>query len=277
MRDAVTWSRDTAPWPPDGSFASAILHMPRDKGAYEMALHALAARLPKGAPLLVYGFNGEGIKSAPKLFPPYFDSAETALAKSHARVWRAVRTEATEGLRGRLADWRKVAPLEIGGIIRNWVSYPGVFAKGGLDAGTALLLAHLPDAQGKAALDFGAGTGIIARVLADGGAAVTMIERDALALEAARQNVPEAEAVLGAALPEGRFDLIVSNPPIHHGRERDLGVVTRLIGSARRHLRKGGALLLVLQKTVPVPRLAEGHGHVQLLAEECGYRVWRLS
>ena len=255
-----------------------MLRLPLDKSAYEMVLHAIAARMPPGAPLLVYGANDEGIKSAAKAFAPFFENAETLMAKSHARVWRATRSAVTAGLRGTLAAWRRVTPLMLDGRERAWVSYPGVFAKGGLDAGTSLLLRHLPDGAGQAALDFGAGTGVIARVLADRGARVTMIERDAVALEAARENVPEAEALLGTALAETRFDLILSNPPIHRGKERDLGVVTQLIANARRHLTKGGALLIVVQKTVPVPRLAEGHLRVvKLSGEEGGYRSWELS
>jgi 16S rRNA (guanine1207-N2)-methyltransferase len=276
LREATHWCRHITPWPPDGPFASAVLRLPLDKGAYEMALHAIAARLPRGAPLLVYGPNDEGIKSAPKAFSPFYDEAETIAAKGHARIWRATRTAVMEGLRGTLAEWRKVAPLMLEGRARDWVSYPGVFAKGGLDAGTALLLRHLPEAGGKTALDFGTGTGVVARVLADLGARVTMIERDAVALEAARENVPEAQPILGSALPEGRFDLIISNPPVHAGKAKNLTVLAALIGNARQHLRKGGALVIVVQQTVPVARLAEGHSAAQILAEEGGYRVWAL-
>jgi 16S rRNA (guanine1207-N2)-methyltransferase len=254
-----------------------VLRLPLDKGAFEMALHAIAARLPQGAPLLVYGPNDEGIKSAANGFSPFFENAETVSVKGHARIWRATRTEVMEGLRGTLADWRKVTPLLLKEQPRDWVSYPGVFAKGGLDGGTALLLRHLPDADGKSALDFGAGTGVIARVLADRGARVTLIERDAVALAAARENVPEAQAILGSALPEGRFDLIVSNPPVHAGKAKNLTVLAALIANARRHLRKGGALVIVVQQTVPVARLAEGHIGAQIRAEEGGYRIWALS
>jgi len=273
----VGWSRASAAWPPDGPFAAAVLRLPHDKGAYAMALHAIAARLRHGAPLLVYGANDAGIKSAAKALPPFFDHAETVTAKGHARIWRALRSAETAGLKAALSDWRAVQPLELAGMRHDWVSYPGVFAKGRLDAGTALLLRDLPEAAGKTVLDFGAGTGIIARVLADRGAKVTMVERDAIALEAARENVPEAGAILGSVLPEGRFDLIISNPPIHHGKTRDLGVVTALIAQAKRHLRRDGSLLMVIQQTVPVPRLAEDRLSARMIAEEGGYRSWELS
>lgn len=276
--EAVCWSRDRAPWPPEGPFGAAILMLPLDKSAYEMSLHAIAARLPQGAPLIVYGPNNEGIKSAAKAFPPFFEKAEVLLAKAHARVWQAARSAVTEGLGGRLADWRRTTALTLNGRSYDWLSYPGVFAKGGLDVGTGLLLRQLPAVKGQSALDFGAGTGVIARVLVDLGAHVSMVESDAIALEAARANVPEATAILGRDLPAERFDIIVSNPPIHQGRSRDLAVLTALIADAPRRLRKGGLLFLVTQKTVPLPRLAQGHlRNVECLADEAGYRVWKLN
>jgi 16S rRNA (guanine1207-N2)-methyltransferase len=247
-----------------------------------MALHALAASMREGSMLYVYGANDEGIRSAPKAFAPLFADAETVLAKSHARVWRARRTASREGLRGNLADWRSVAKLSIGGRDYAWVSYPGVFAHGRIDVGTALLISKLPSIAPHArALDFGAGSGLVARALVDAGATVDMLEADAVALEAARENVPEARAVLGADFSDlgaARYALIASNPPIHVGRARDLTVISRLIADAPRHLEPSGALLLVTERTVPVPRLAKEHfAAVELIAEKGGYRVWRLA
>jgi 16S rRNA (guanine1207-N2)-methyltransferase len=177
---------------------------------------------------------------------------------------------------GLLSDWRAVSPIEIAGRHFDWVSYPGVFAQGRLDAGTALLLDHLPPVKGLKALDFGAGTGVIARALLDRGAKVSLVEPDALSREAAGENVPEAEILAGGMPARRRYDLIVSNPPLHRGKAMDLSVVTRLIAEASQHLQREGALLIVTQKTVPVPRLA-APAPVQLLAEAGGYRVWQLA
>ncbi len=276
------WLREERAWPPSGPFDAAALRMSRSREAYGMALHALAANMREGAALYVYGANDEGIRSAPKAFAPFFDDAETVLAKSHARVWRARRTASREGLRGTLADWRLVTRVAIGARDYDWVSYPGVFAHGRIDAGTALLISKLPAIAPHArALDFGAGSGLIARALVDAGAVVDMLESDALALDAARENVPEARAILGAdfsALGEARYDLIASNPPIHAGRARDPSVVSRLVAEAPRYLASSGALLLVTERTVPIPRLAKDHfAAVELVAEQIGYRVWRLS
>ena len=279
---STLWRREERAWPPDGPFDAAALRMSRSREAFMMALHALAANMREGAPLYVYGANDEGIRSAPKAFAPFFADAETVLAKSHARVWRARRTASHEGLCGMLADWRVVTQLSIGARGYDWVSYPGVFAHGRVDAGTALLISKLPAVTPRArALDFGAGSGLIARALVDSGATVDMLEADAVALEGARENVPEASAILGtdfSALGETRYDLIASNPPIHAGRARNLSMVSRLVAEAPRCLASSGTLLLVTERTVPVPRLAKDHfATIELIAERRGHRVWRLA
>ena len=266
-------------WPPDGDYAAATLRLPRAHDAYVMALHALAARLPEGAPLYVYGPNDEGIRSAPRDFTPFFDAHESVLMRGHARVWRAKRSASSEGLKASLADWRRVQPLEFGGVKRDWVSYPGVFAHGLLDPATALLIEALPQNGSGPTLDFGAGSGILARALSERGFEVDMIERDAIVLEAARENAPAARAILDDGFNRaGDYGLIVSNPPIHVGRSLNLGLLERLVTQAPRHLKRGGALLVVAQQTVPVPRFAEGQFEAcEQLAETRGFRVWRLK
>lgn len=267
------------PWPPEGEYAAATLRLPRAHDAYVMALHAIAARLAPGVPIYIYGPNEEGIRSAPRDLGGLFGHHESVLMRGHARVWRAERVKSPEGLRATLADWRRMQPLEFAGTKRDWVSYPGVFAQGLLDSGTALLIAKLPEAGAGAALDFGAGTGILARVLAERGFQVDMIERDCLAHDAATQNVPQARAIPGDSLAQaGRYKLIVSNPPIHDGRALNLRVLEALIAQAPQHLERGGRLMIVTQQTVPVPRIAQDHfSGVELLSEDRGFRVWALS
>lgn len=282
--EGTVWLRDAGSaidplmWPPSQDYAAATLRMARAHDAYVMALHALAARLPEGAPIYIYGPNDEGIRSAPRDFAKLFADHETALTRGHSRLWRARRTASSDGLRATLADWRRVQPLEFAGAKRDWVSYPGVFAQGLLDPATALLIGVLPQNGTGAALDFGAGGGVLARVLMERGFAVDMIERDVLALEAARENVPQARAICGDRLfDSGRYGLIVSNPPIHVGRAVDLRVVESLMAGAPKLLTRGGSLMLVTQQTVPLPRLAEGHfKSVEQMAEFKGFRVWRL-
>ena len=72
---------------------------------------------------------------------------------------------------------------------------------------------------GKRALDLGTGTGVLAFVLARAGARVVATDVEPRAIACARENAERlalsAAVELGVAdlFPEGRFDLVVSNPP----------------------------------------------------------------
>ena len=118
-----------------------------------------------------------------------------------------------------------------------WVTYPGLFAGGGLDVMTAALLRALPTPPVKGAiLDACCGSGVIAAALrARAGAQldIHLLDADAVALDAARANVPTAARVFlcdgwpdtASAFPKKgkpkKYEWIVSNPPVHHGQPDD--------------------------------------------------------
>jgi len=128
-------------------------------------------------------------------------------------------------------------------------------------------------------LDFGAGTGVIAAaVLAcSPGARVVLLERDAIALVAAARNVPGGTLVLGTGLAhvEDRFDLIVSNPPIHAGSAQSLATVEALIREAPGAVAPGGSMMLVAQRRLPIPRLlGASFRNIRTVADRGPHRVW---
>lgn len=269
--------RDATPWPPAGPFDSAVLRQPRGWGAFAMTLHALAARLPAGAPLWVYGGNDEGITSVPKRLEALFAAPETLGIKRRARVLQMRRTDAPA--HGDLETWRET--VEIAGTA--FVSYPGLFAHGRLDPGTAMLLDVLPKiAAGASVLDFGCGAGVIAHAVRGRApdARLTLLDVDSLALHAARQNVPDAAYVLSdgwsAVEPRRCFDLILSNPPLHRGKEEDFGALEALIRGGKDRLKPRGALVAVVQRTAAAGKLfAATLRNVEMLAETPQYQVWR--
>lgn len=294
------WSRRVArgatvsSWP-RGSCRTAALRLPRAKDELEMLVHAAASVLESGGTLLVYGANDEGVRSAPSRIEPVFGSVETVAVKSRCRVLRARRPADVPGLRGELEAWRSTWRLRIEGreapgdrssggrvIDRPWVSYPGVFSHGRLDAGTRLLLEVMDSPEeGARVLDYGCGSGVIAGVLLARSRDLDLhlLDADAVALAAARENVPGGRTILAdrmGAVGDTRFDLVVSNPPYHRGKAEDRRILEALVRESPEHLRSGGALVMVVQRRFPVGEaLGASFRRVEVLGEDATYRVWR--
>jgi 16S rRNA (guanine1207-N2)-methyltransferase len=162
------------------------------------------------------------------------------------------------------------------------VSYPGCFAAGRVDEGTTLLLSVLPPlAPGARVLDYGCGTGVIAGAALglEPSLRVDALDNDAVALEAARENVPHARRVLGIRVADaGRrdYDAILSNPPLHSGIAEDRRALERLVSEAAEHLIPQGCLQLVVQRRVALDRLLARHfPQAEAVAQTGTYCVWR--
>lgn len=167
----------------------------------------------------------------------------------------------------------------------RFVSDNGVFSKGELDAGTALLLSALPESFEGRLLDLGCGWGPVG-VLAGSRwprARVTMADVNpralALALRNAAANGVRAEAVLsdGFESLDGPFDLIALNPPIRAGKE----TVYRLFRQCAAGLSAEGRLMIVMRKQQGAPSalkfLKTLFDFVETVARKGGYHVFECK
>lgn len=272
----------TSPFPPEGPYDFVCLRMPSATEELQMDIHLAHSLLTEGGKLFVYGVNDEGIKSVAKKISARFDAIETLLTKRHCRVWTGVRLEASFGpatldtLQQKVRLKTPQGPLKL-------ISYPGLFAHGRLDTGTALLLENLPNLKpGARVLDYGCGAGTIAAAMKSisNDAHVTLLDIDALAIYAAQTNVPNENYLVTDHLSDdtSTFDLIISNPPVHTGKDQTYAIFANLCKAAPAHLSKNGHLRVVVQKTVPAARFLEPlFKTVTCVAENSGFRVWSAT
>jgi 16S rRNA (guanine1207-N2)-methyltransferase len=283
LRRAGGHARATA-WPPPGPHSSAFVRLPKAKDELAFLLGAAATTVKPGGAIVVFGANDEGIRSVGPLLERVTGAADTLSTRRHCRVIAGLRRTEIAGLNEGLESWRQVLSIDLGCGPRPWTTYPGLFARGGLDDGTRLLLAHLPAiAPDARVLDFASGTGVVAAAVVERQptARVDLIDSDALAMEAARENVPGARLLLGTGLEAAagaRYAAILSNPPIHDGVSETHRVLERLIAEAPRYLGPGGVFQIVVQRRVKVqPLLAPVFGTVEILADDGRFRVWRAG
>lgn len=160
---------------------------------------------------------------------------------------------------------------------------PGVFAHRELDEGTRLLIEAMRVSPTARALDWGCGygaIGIVAAKLATRGH-VTLVDADVRATRLAQRNldangIENADVVLGDGIhdlpPKTRFDIVLSNPPTHSGRE----VLDDLVSSAYKALRPRGQLYLVINRLLSLRREVESvFGNTETAARHKGFVVIR--
>ena len=134
---------------------------------------------------------------------------------------------------------------------------PDLFSPKGLDMGTELLLSTLGNYEYSTALDWGCGWGAIGLWLAKNKpqSKITAIDSDIAAVKATRQNAEANNLFNISVIPSHgyseipssyKFDMILSNPPTHRGRE----VVDNMIADAKDRLAPGGYIMLVVEARI---------------------------
>ncbi len=163
----------------------------------------------------------------------------------------------------------------------RFATQPGVFSSRGIDDGTRLLIEAMEVSPRAKVLDLGCGygvIGIVAAKLATEGQ-VVLVDSDVRATRLADRNialnfVPNATVILGDGVHDlagkARFDVVVSNPPTHSGRE----VLDDFVEGAYRVLKARGRLYLVINRLLSLKRkVGDVFGNVEVVSRSKGYVV----
>jgi 16S rRNA (guanine1207-N2)-methyltransferase len=160
---------------------------------------------------------------------------------------------------------------------------PGVFFQYGIDEGSKILLETAEIPQGSEVLDLGCGCGVLGLAVAarDPEAKVMLVDSDIRAVRLSRLNaknnqIRNVSVELGDVtydIPEGKqFNIVISNPPTHQGRE----VVREFIEGGYKVLKRDGYLYMVVNRLESVlKRLQEKFGNSEKIASRQGYIVFK--
>lgn len=253
-----------------------IYYWPKNKPEAQFQLMNLLSLLPVGSDIFVVGENRSGVRSAEQMLAEYSPLNKVDSARRcglyHGRLEKQPTFDAD-------AFWGEYTLDNL-----TIKTLPGVFSRDGLDVGSQLLLSTLePHTKGKV-LDVGCGAGVLAAALASHSPKerLTLCDVSAPAVEASRATLA-ANGLAGDVFASnvfsevnGRFDMIISNPPFHDGLQTSLEAAQALIRGAVRHLNSGGELRIVANAFLPYPQvLDETFGFHEVIAQTGRFKVYR--
>ena len=253
-----------------------VFYWSKNKQENLFQLTQLLSKCALGQEVLLVGENRSGIRSAEKMLADYGDMHKMDSARRcslyHFTLNQAPKFDFS-------TFWQQYLIADL-----NVYSLPGVFSAATLDAGSALLLSTLKVATGEV-LDLGCGAGVIGAYVKKHNPKIqlTMSDIHAMALESARKTLAENQ-LTGTVIAsdvfsdiQGKFDLIISNPPFHDGVDTAYQAVTQLIEQAKWHLKQGGELRIVANSHLPYPDLLDKHfGTHQVLAKNNKFKVYSV-
>lgn len=249
---------------PDGEgYDIALVLAGRHRGENELWIAEALERLRPGGLLLAAGGKTEGAASLRKRIAALADIDGHA-SKNHGVVFWLQRKDPAHAVAMSLRD------ANPGTMVEGFATLPGLFSYDRVDPASRLLATNLPATLKGRAADFGAGWGYLSVELArraPGITAIDLFEASSIACDTARQNMATLTPGMPGEVhwcdlltePVARiYDVIVMNPPFHHGRAAEPSIGEGMIRAASAALKPGGRLHLVANRGLPYEAILQG-------------------
>ncbi|MBE2893812.1 16S rRNA (guanine(1207)-N(2))-methyltransferase RsmC [Spirabiliibacterium falconis] len=255
-----------------------IYYWGKNKQEVRFELLQLLSGASVGQTVLIVGENRAGVRSVETLLAPFgrvqkIDSARRC-GLYHFTLER-VPTFSQEDF------WRTYQHPNLNTL--RIFSLPGVFSSAELDTGTALLLSTLQSAVTGRVLDVGCGAGVIGAYLKQHNPAIDLVQSDIHAMAIASctrtlaENHLQGQVVASDVFShiDGKFNVIISNPPFHDGLTTAFSATERLIHESKNHLFKGGELRIVANAFLPYPDVLDRtFGSFKVIAQSNKFKVY---
>ncbi len=242
--------------PSQGHFDLVLLNAPRGREWVRHLIGVAARALRPGGKLLLAGPNRGGIKGFIEDTREIVGPCEVMRIKAGHRLAVAEKSRQPHVARrtSPLGESR-VCEATVRGQPIRFVTRPGVFSHGELDAGTRALIETMVIRPGEMALDLGCGCGIIGAVTAQAARQAILVDCSAAALKASRTTLELNSATAhtqviasdcASAVRDMRFDVVVTNPPFHQGLGVEFDVAQQFVHDAAEALTEGGGRLILV-------------------------------
>lgn len=254
-----------------------VFYWTKNKQECQFQLLQWLSQVESGQEMLIIGENRCGVRSVEKILEPFGEIAKIDSARRCGLYHFRLETVPAFDCKKFWKSYR-LPSLDI-------FALPAVFSSAELDSGTKLLLStfHKVDGLKGQVLDLGCGAGVIGASLKQlfPKIKLTMSDIHAMALASSErtlaENKLEGKVVASDVFShlDGRFDLIVSNPPFHDGIDTAYQAVENLIKNAKAYLNRGGELRIVANAFLPYPDLLDrAFGKHEVLAKTGKFKVY---
>lgn len=266
---------------------SIAYRVSKEKPLVHYVINEARRGLPIDGHLLLAGEKSEGIKSYASKGAALF--GQDARARKEGKQYFCHLQQRAARMTTALLDdqdYRTIREVACQHGVRIF-GKPGLFGWDRIDAGSALLVAQLPELLGQTAferlLDLGCGSGYLAAQAAPYAREIVATDNNAAALAVAAHtfaaNGIEASVVAGDCgdRVEPAFDLILCNPPFHQGFDHSGDLTRRFLHAAAQLLSPGGQALFVVNAFIGLEALAaDCFGDCQAVARDRSFKVIRL-
>jgi len=262
---------------------SAVIFLPKSKPLIDMTLILVSEKISENGIIVLAGEKNAGIESAKKLYEKNIGPVEQKIAGNHSALYVGKNKKLNIGKK--LEDFVSYFPLVYKDVEIEIANLPGVFSAGELDPGTKLLLDNIPYTK-KKVLDVGCGAGVIGCLYKKNNpeSDVTMSDYSKLAIiaskETLKRNVTKAEVIESDVFENinGKFDLIVTNPPFHKGIDTDYSFIEKFAEGAKNHLNTGGEVYVVANSFLSYKEILERHiGPTEIITDTDKFRIFKTT
>ena len=268
---------------PDEAYDGVIVHQQPSRALTETLIRQAASRLAPDGTLLVAGEVREGIKVSARVVDEVCAEARGEVVAQGARVVSGWKPRAGEVMTAPLPRAHHAA--EVAGVSLRWVTTPGIFSADGLDPASRFLLETIRLPHKGRILDVGCGAGVLGLwcALRMPQTTVTMLDSDVASVRCAEEGIrllglTNARAVLSdgiRAVADERFDVVVTNPPMHWAGKQDTRLVGRFVRDAAQVIGRKGRVWMVCAPTLSLmPILQENFTEASIAGETSRFRVW---